>query len=96
MATLFFSVAVDGLHRELAEVLKEEERRLFEAERGIDEQVQMDANDLRLLEPSAGAVIAVVDDVSVAGRVEAVFRTAERVSGLYERYEFNLVGVMAI
>lgn len=90
LATLFFSVAVDSLYRELSDVLKEEERQLFFRERGIDELDQLAANELRLLESSSGAVIAIVDDVSISGRVESVFRTAERVAGVYERYELHL------
>jgi len=90
LATLFFSVAVDGLYRELADALREEEERLFLTEQGRAADADMTADERRRLESSAGAIIAIVDDVSITGRTAAVCSVAERVAGIYEGHELGL------
>jgi hypothetical protein len=90
LATLFFCVGIDSLYRELAAILKEEELRCFRAENEIAEDVPLSDAELVDLQSSSGGIVAIVDDVSILGKAQAVFRAVQRAEVVYADHDLEL------
>jgi len=90
LSTLYFAVALQPVLLQIGTILREEEEILWREEHDFSVDDIPTPAMVQLLHGTRGSVVAIADDISVSGRTGAVFKTADRISNLFQQRELDL------